>query len=655
VLRTALVALIAVTIAAFSFVYRFNTLGGPLGGFDNDHFAQLVRSMAILDGERPLRDFADAELRALWPSPTYSTSAVAQRILGRSLRSEALLTIGLLSIGAAGLFLVSARLASAIIPAFVATILAVALRPALYNYPKVILYVLGVGAMLAYARRPTIPRLATIGLVVGIAALFRHDHGVFLGLASAALLALMHGRHVLPPLAVVVATCALTLTPGLVLAQVDGGLLKYLRESLELSRQEAARTTSSRVRFVVDPSQPLLQHLSADSPPPPRINVRWSAALTPELRRRAEADLRLLDPYPRTDPSDWSYALEDTSRTHLGVIVGDPRVRDTDGIDRARFVLTSPPPPPPGWTAELLRWRIAPGVFRSENALPWLYVVAWAVVFYAAFCALRPGRYDAMAAADISLPAFRAVCLLSVILLMALLRSPNPSRLADVSVPVTLLGSWLAAGIARASRWRSLQARLAIVSALILVLVISGSAIVVLNDVVHQVEIANLADAARARRQWNVVSATLGGLPASLRGIDDNLQRAAGYLRRCTRPTDRIFLGDNLPELFYFADRPFAAGQVSYFSNFYSSPEQQREAVDRWRKQVVPIALIQPAARFADEFANDYPLLTEYLRSRYHNAGQLAVEQGAVVDVWVEGTQKRALDRETGLPCFAND
>jgi hypothetical protein len=307
----------------------------------------------------------------------------------------------------------------------------------------------------------------------------------------------------------------LTLLPGIVLAHVDGGLLKYFRESLELSRQEAARTTSSRVRFVVDPSQPLLQHLDAASPPAPRINVRWTASLTPELRRRAEADLRLLDPYPRSEASDWSYALDDTSRTHLGIIVGDPRVRDTDGVDRARFVLTTPPPPPPGWTAELLRWRIAPGIFRSDNALPWLYVVAWVVIFYAAFCALQPLRYNAMAARDIPLPAFRAVCLLSIILLMALLRSPNPSRLADVSVPVTILGSWLVAGIVRSSRWRSLPTRVVIVGALIIVGVISGSAIVVLRDVVHQLEIANLADAARARRQWNTVSAMLGG-PASL-------------------------------------------------------------------------------------------------------------------------------------------
>ena len=653
--RTATSALIALAIAASSFLFRFNTLGGPLGGFDNDHFAQLVRSIAMLDGQRPLRDFTDAELRALWPAPTYSTSALAQRIFGRSLRSEALLTTGMLSIGAAALFLVSARFAAAIVAPLMATILAVAMRPALYNYPKVILYVLAIAAMLGYARRPTNLRLVMLALVVGVAALFRHDHGVYLGVASAVLLVLMHARDVLQPMAVLAATCALILLPGVVLAQIDGGVLKYLRESLELSRQEAARTTNVGVRFIVDPSRPLLEHLAASGPPAPRIAVRWAPSLTPELRRRAEVELGLLDPVRRTDASNWSYALDDTSRTHLGIIVGDSRVLDTDGIDRGQFVLTSPAPPAPGWTAQLLRWRIAPGIFRSENALPWLYVVAWGVVLSAAFYALRPLKYDAMAAPEVSLAAFRAVCVLGALMLIALLRNPNPSRLADVSVPVTILGSWLVAGIARATRWRPVPVRLLVISALTLLLITCASAIVVMGDAVHQIEIANLTDAGGARRQWTDVSAMLGGLPSSLRGIDENMRRASAYLRRCTRPTDRIFLADDLPELFYFADRPFAAGQVGYFSNFYSSPEQQRVAISRWRTQAVPIALTQPAARFSDEFAADYPLLTDYLRGRYHHVGQLAVEQGAVVDVWVEGTQSRTVDRETGLPCFAND
>jgi len=48
-------------------------------------------------------------------------------------------------------------------------------------------------------------------------------------------------------------------------------------------------------------------------------------------------------------------------------------------------------------------------------------------------------------------------------------------------------------------------------------------------------------------------------------------------------------------------------------------------------------------------------VLSEYLRGRYRKVGELAVKQGAVVDVWVEGTQTRPVDRETGLPCLAND
>jgi len=492
-----------------------------------------------------------------------------------------------------------------------------------------------------------------LGLVVGIAALFRHDHGVYLGIASMALVWLLHGRAAWRPASILAVTCAAVVLPGLVLAQIDRGVIRYFGESVALARQEAGRTTNSTVRFTIDPSQPLWQHLDAAGPPLPRIGVRWARTLTPEMRARAETDLQLLDPVRRTDASNWSYALDNTSRTHLAAIVSDTRVLDTDGVDRTRFVLTTPPPPPPGWMAELARWRIAPGVFRSENASSWLYEVAWLVVLCASFCALPPSLYGAMAAPDVSLPAFRATCLLAGIMLVALLRNPNASRLADVSVPVAILGSWLLGGIPRAMHgW---TARLLAIITLTVLLLTSAAAIAVLGDVRHQFQVASFDDADRARRRTREVWDTLGALPSSLSGIDEGLQRAATYLRRCTRPTDRIFLGDNLPEMFFFAERPFAAGQLAYFSGFYAAPDQQREAIERWRNQVVPIALTQPDMQFADEFATDYPLLAQYLRERYRKVGQLSVKPGTVLDVWVEGTQRRPLDRETGLPCVAND
>jgi hypothetical protein len=652
-LRSALTSIlpivIAVAIAAAAFVYRFNTLDGKLSGFENDHFPQLVRSMAMLEGERPLRDFTDAELRALWPAPTYSTSALAQRVLGRSLRSEALLTIGMLSIGAAALFLVSVQFAGSILPAAIAALLAVALRPALYNYPKIVLYVFAIAAMLAYARRPTTGRLVVLGVTIGVAALFRHDHGVYLGIAAGALLAMLHGPRVARPLAALAVTCAAIVGPGVVLAQIDGGFVTYLRECVELSRAEAARTTNTSFRFSVDMSQPLLRHIDP-AEIQPRIAVRWVPTLTPDDRTRAEQELQLSNPVVRTDESNWSYTISDASAAHLAGVVRDPRVLDTDGIDRSRFVLTTPLPPAEGWIGTLLRWRIAPGIFRYENATPWLYVVAWGVMLCAVACVVWSPFVRTATSPGVPPEAIRAVCLLGVLMLIALLRTPNASRFADISVAVAIVGSWLLGAIPRRVHAAAPLVRLIVVTALTVVLLISGWAIMALADVPHQIGVAGLTDR-RLSRQWKETWGRLGALPSSLLGIDDDLQRTSAYLRRCTSPTDRVFMGENLPEIFYFADRPFAAGQVRYFSNFYSSAGQQREAIERWSHQVVPIALAQAAPRFDEEFAADYPLLAEYLRVHYRRAGTLRVEPGAVVDVWVDRARTFVTDQASGLPC----
>src|SRR5207253_6319323 len=181
----------------------------------------------------------------------------------------------------------------------------------------------------------------------------------------------------------------------------------------------------------------------------------------------------------------------------------------------------------------------------------------------------------------------------------------------------------------RAARWATLIA-------IAIVRCVSAVAVADVGETVPQLNGAGFDNPARARRQWVSIWDTLGALPGSLDGIDDTLAGAARYLRRCTRSTDRLFIGADVPEIYYFAERPFASGQFSYFSNFYSSPAQQQQAIDRWRRQAVPIALIQAAPRFDEEFASDYPLLADYLRSRYRKAGSLVVERGATLDVWVD-------------------
>ena len=70
---------LALGVFAFSFLYRFNAMGGALGGFDTDHFQFHLGAKAVSHGERTLRDFADAGLQGAWPALTYELPALAQR------------------------------------------------------------------------------------------------------------------------------------------------------------------------------------------------------------------------------------------------------------------------------------------------------------------------------------------------------------------------------------------------------------------------------------------------------------------------------------------------------------------------------------------------------------------------------------------------
>ena len=91
--RGVVIAVVAVLLFAWVFLYRFNTLGGALGGFDNDHFLYMTIAKQVQAGEQPLRDFMDG-VHGARPSLTYEFSAAAQRLFGNNLRSEAWLTVG---------------------------------------------------------------------------------------------------------------------------------------------------------------------------------------------------------------------------------------------------------------------------------------------------------------------------------------------------------------------------------------------------------------------------------------------------------------------------------------------------------------------------------------------------------------------------------
>ena len=232
--RIVLAALAACAIAALAFVVRFNTLGGALGGFDNDHFIYLVRTDMLLDGAQPLRDFVDAELRGAWPALTYEVSAWAQQLGGHTLLPEAYLTVGLLALGAALVFLLALDLSKRWPVALLAAALTIAAFPKLYNYYKVLGLVFGAWSLRATVLNPSIVRLGLAAVVSAVAVLFRHDLGIYVaGAIVAALVArdaarwTLAARHV----AIYGAFTALCLLPSAVWVQTYEGIPQYLRDA----------------------------------------------------------------------------------------------------------------------------------------------------------------------------------------------------------------------------------------------------------------------------------------------------------------------------------------------------------------------------------------------------------------------------------------
>jgi hypothetical protein len=216
-----------------AFVVRFNTLGGALGGFDNDHFIYLVRTDMLLDGAQPLRDFVDAELRGAWPALSYAASAWAQQLGGHTLLPEAYMTAGLLALGHALVFLLALDLSKRWSVALLATTLAIATFPKLYNYHKVLALAFGVWALRAVVVNPSARRLGAAAVMTAVAVLLRHDLGLYPAAAIvAALIArdLTRWRVAARTVAIYGAITTVCLLPSAVWVHTYEGIPQYVRD-----------------------------------------------------------------------------------------------------------------------------------------------------------------------------------------------------------------------------------------------------------------------------------------------------------------------------------------------------------------------------------------------------------------------------------------
>jgi hypothetical protein len=588
----------AIVAVAGTFLFRFLTVE-----YTNDHFVHLSRGAQILYGDVPIRDFFDPGLTL-----QYYASAAALLWSGHNLFGETILTAGFIAAGAGLTFVAAARLSGSIWLAIAATAMAVLSMPRLYNYPKVFFYVAAIVVAWRYASRPDRGRLIALAVVTVVAFLFRHDHGVYIGLATLALLAILHWPHLRRVVMAVAEYSSITLLlmlPFLIFVQSTVGLLRHAGNAAALPLQIVWMPVS------FDLTAPLV----ALSPPSgPRVNVRWVDDIDADVRQELERKYELVSPEHVEGPT-WSYVPVHVDREHIGPLVDDPAVADTHGINRPGHVLEMEPP----WflklqrSVPLLRLQFLPGVFSRGNAESFFYYITLLLpVVGLAHVALLLWRER------ISRPEAAVVgmaCLLCIIIAQALVRGSPDSRLPDVAGPISVVGAWVCATVLGSSVGAGRIARRTCAVLLAVVVMVTLWSVGTFARVSTSLENTQiLSGPTGVWQRLGVVAERL-----RIRPIDNWTRRSSGigalmrYAFECTSDRDRLVAAWFAPEVYFYTERAFGGGQVYFIQRWHNSPEDQRLTIERLERQRVPIVIEKDDW----DYENYLPLVADYIHHRY--------------------------------------
>ena len=634
--------LLAGTAAAFAVTWIFRWLTVD---FTNDHFAHLSIARQILLGELPVRDFFDSGSLL-----HYYASAAALDLSGHNLLGEALLTVTAVAGAAAVTFYLSAHGSRSLIVATLATVITVALFPRLYNYPKLILYPLALLCIWRYAARRSNGALAALSAVSAVAFLFRHDHGTYIGFASLTAVALAHhDRMRVLPLAVArfaLVSLALLL-PFLVFIQWSAGTVRYFA-GIVAQGTNAVAPRLLWLPFAVDAHEPWF---AIDPPSRPRVSIRWQPDADEGIRLERERRYGLTE-----RAADGTYVLTNTATANIRALVTDPLVEDTHNIDRDQFRLVVRQ----SWlqrarnASPLLRVRIGANVFSSANALALLYYFIALLPFAALVTLVWAGRRGTLTTVDLT--TLGAAAVMCAVINQGLIRESPDSRLPDVVSPAAILAAWITGVALRAPHlqagrgWFRIVARAAVGAAWLVVLWFAT----IFGQTGERLEAAGmLAGPQAAVNRFNDTLATL-----QLRPIDwyapagsTGIPALTRYVHQCTRPSDRLLVAWFEPQIFFYAERPFAGGQVYLEAPWHSSTDDQTLTIDRLRRQRVPIVLVNAAMETA--FHEAYALVHQYVSANYVEAARWGFGTAAEYAVLVRRDVTPA--RTYGplkLPCY---
>jgi hypothetical protein len=597
--------------------------------FSDDHFHRISSARQVARyGELPFRDFLDPGYFL-----TEFASAAVQILLGDNLLGEMLLNSAFIATGAILVFALTRRVSPSGISAAVISLLVVLSAPRAYDFDKFLFYPLGILLCWRYVDRRSTGSLVMLAAVAVLAGVFRYDNGLFIASAGLVAVAVTHGAEravLMRRVGMFAAAGVVCAAPYLLFLQLNGGVIEAADQMLTYARREGGRT---RVRAL--PSEAVSElHVTRLAPPPPdRIQIRWTPDADVE---RAELERRytLHDGVVRGDAESrtWLYEIANTSRDNLRALIDNPRVADTHMVDRATARLT-----PQESLATRIRRRI-PVV--GEFAISWSASGAAAFLFYVfvgapiAVIVIAVRRRRAVDAGERA----RVLSAAAMALLVALfiLREPIVARLGGACGPIAVVGAWL---------WSRVHTRLLARGVATLVVIAAA--------------VASEWDLTAYRLERNFpLRRDLFALASTTPPPTDLLPKPqeAGlveYLRRCTRPDDRVFAAWFAPQLYFFSGRGFAGGMSVTFGRHWSEPRYQRRIVEKMMAESVPLVILM-GTRSA--FRDEYPLVDDYLHTRYRDAGMTAFGPDRETTYTVLAQSDRvptSVDAASSMPCFA--
>ena len=611
------------------------TAGGQI--YDTN-FYSLWEATALLAGDHPYRDFFE------WGIPLQAlVSVCAQVLVGNRLIGEfAVQWLGIIA-GAVISCHLGLRLSGSVAASFVTLPLLLALiaNTAIYHYPKLLLYPLGLWVIWRYMDAPVATRAGLVGLVVAIAFLFRHDHGVYLagvaGLAFVLTPPVAAGpgnpRRAWRDIAIFAATAAAVLAPWLILVQASEGLPEYVEARMQRYGVGLPYSNPYASLLTMNPLRPL----TPEPPPPPEpgvVDFAWRATTPEPLRARVveEYGLGILEG-PDAN-SRWRYAVPNRHEPRLLGLL--EHVDDAHGPDWGRL--------------SERRWPLP----RHADAMMWLQQVSLLVpvlLLVAAALALLRSRIVRTA---VPVDTFHVVVGAALLAIVDWRLFREPGYATAVAPLTAALGTRL---LARPFRWPDALWSATIRAVVVGMMVVTMAAALVSARPSHIFTpsrlIENLPDVfaelfasppidgfapreevfAHTQSSWNEEEV-------------DAVRVLMRYVHECSAPGDRVLVTGQTPfQVGYYVERPIAGGHLLWHEKWRSDRVREQESLDLFRRQSVPFAYSTHDPVLDD--MKSYPRIREYLLEHYVELGG---SRGRVlVDTRRPPTGEFAA---LGFPCF---